>query len=173
MKTKLSVAALLLIASLPAYSQLKTAVVVNATGNSYTNGSVTLDWSVGEMSIVNTAESVSDKLVLTNGFIQPVMVSKHQDLPSFGSDEVTILPNPTHGNCAVKIETGQQGTIAIVVYDQQGKKVTAKRTISFVGPVVERIDLTTQPAGTYVIQVTLTPLAGFRGKTGAFTVVKI
>lgn len=173
MKTKLSVAAFLLVFSLPAYSQLNTPSVVNATGSSGSKDGITLDWSVGEMSIVSTTESRSDKLVLTNGFIQPVMVSKHQNLPAFGADEITVLPNPTHGNCVVKIETKQQGTITIVVQDAYGKNVATKRTVSFVGPVVERINLTAQPAGTYLIQITLTPLPGFIGKSGSLSVVKI
>ena len=173
MKTGLSVIAIFLFFSLPAFSQLNTQAVVNATGNSATNSGLTLEWSVGEMSLVTTTESVSNKFVLTNGFLQPNRVSKNQDLPAFGADEITVLPNPTHGQCAVKIETKQQGVITIAVHDANGKKLLAKKTVSFVGPLVERLDLSAQPSGTYVVQITLTPIAGFIGKSGSVHILKL
>ena len=173
MKTGLSVIALMVFFSLPAFSQLNTQTVVNTAGNSAASNALILEWSVGEMSLVTTTESVSNKFVLTNGFLQPNRVSKNQDLPAFGADEITVLPNPTQGHCAVKIETRQQGVVTIVVSDVNGKKILARKTVSFVGPVIERFDLTSQPQVTYIIQITLTPLAGFIGKTGSVQVVKI
>lgn len=173
MKTKLSVVFLLLLFSAAGYSQSVTPTVINSTGGSFAGNGLQLQWSVGELALVNTMDPPTHRLVLTNGFLQSERVSKHQDLHFFGTDEITILPNPTYGKFAVRIETKQQGRVAIDVFHVNGKRIVTRRTANFVSPLVEKFDLTPQPSGTYLVQVTLTPLPGSSGKTGLFRIVKI
>ncbi|HEV7329801.1 MAG TPA: T9SS type A sorting domain-containing protein [Flavisolibacter sp.] len=173
MKLNLSVLSLLLLFSSAGYAQSITPAVVNATGNNFAGSGLLLDWSVGELALVNTMDPQTHRLVLTNGFIQSERISKHQDLQFFGADEITILPNPTYGKFEVKIETKQQGRVAIDVFDVNGKRIFTRRTANFASPLIEKFDLTPQTSGTYLVQVTLQPLPGFSGKTGLFRVVKI
>ena len=173
MKPKLSVLSLLLLFSLAGNTQAITPAVVNTTGNSYANNGLLLDWSVGELALVNTMDLQTHRLVLTNGFIQSERVSKHQELQFFGADEITILPNPTFGKFEVKMETKQQGRVSIDVFDVNGKRILTRRTANFASPLVEKFDLTSQSSGTYLVQVALTALPGFSGKTGLFRLVKI
>lgn len=173
MNSKLSVLSFLTLISLAGYAQSNTPAVVNSTGSSYVKDGLLLDWSVGEMALTTTMDPQKHQLVITNGFLQSERVSRHQDMSFFGEDEITILPNPTNGRFDVKIETRQQGRVAIDVFNVNGKRIVTRRTANFAPPLVEKFDLTGQPAGTYLIQVTLTPLPGSSGKTGLFRIVKI
>lgn len=170
---KLSVLLLVMLFSAAGYTQSITPAVMNATGGSYAGNGLQLTWSVGEMALVTTMDPPTHRIVLTNGFLQSERVSKHQDMHFFGADEITLLPNPTYGKFAVRIETSQQGRVAIDVFDVNGKRIDTKRTANFVSPLVEKFDLTLHPSGTYLVQVTLTPLPGSSGKTGLFRIVKI
>ncbi|WP_316819368.1 gliding motility-associated C-terminal domain-containing protein [Pedobacter nyackensis] len=54
------------------YGQGISAEVINAAGNSHTQNNITYEWSVGEMTVVETMEN--SRLSLTNGFLQPVVI---------------------------------------------------------------------------------------------------
>lgn len=170
---KLSVLFPVLLFSAAGYTQSITPDVMNVAGGSFAGNGLQLHWSVGEMALVTTMDPPTRRLVLTNGFLQSERVSKHQDMQFFGADEITLLPNPTYGKFDVRIETGQQGRVTIDVFDVNGKRILTRRTANFVSPLVEKFDLTPQPSGTYLVQVTLTPLPGSSGKTGLFRIVKI
>src|SRR4051812_36203780 len=63
------------------WCQSITPTVINSTGDSFKvfgmqskDNSFYLDWSVGEMTLVNTMRSAQDKklyVIITNGFLQP------------------------------------------------------------------------------------------------------
>ena len=129
MKTKALIALLLLNLAVKAQSGLSS--TINTAGNSYAQGYYAVDWSVGELALVNTMTSSNGYVVLTNGLLQPgtpndkINTAKH-----FTSDEIKILPNPTYNKVEINISTMQQGNIAIMVYDAAGKLLMTTKTIS-------------------------------------------
>jgi hypothetical protein len=173
MKTRLTFLSLLLVFSLSGYSQSISTFVVNATGSSDTKNGLMLDWSVGEVALVNTMDYQMHRFILTNGFLQSEYTAKVPGSSFFGAGEVSILPNPTNGKFTVRIENKQQGKVAIDVFDVNGKRIFAGRTAHGSSVIIEKFDLTAQTAGTYLVQVTLTPLIGLAGKTAVFRLVKI
>ena len=69
--------------------------VVNVAGNSSTNGTLTIDWSVGEMALVSTMVSTtyspsSGVVVITNGLLQPEIPTANNS-HLFAADELIEL----------------------------------------------------------------------------------
>jgi hypothetical protein len=157
-------------------AQTITPAVLNSTGGSATEGFYTVDWSVGELTLVNTLMSVDGTLIVTNGFFQPNAWNKTPDETNgstFTADEVTLLPNPTYGNLVVSFHTKQQGTLSIMVYDYAGKELCKKKAVSYGMGGTEKLDLTGQPKGTYLVRIVLTPAPGSVFKTITYKIVKI
>ena len=46
--------------------------VINTTGGTYQQGHFSVDWSVGELAVVNTMQSGDFMVNLTNGFMQTI-----------------------------------------------------------------------------------------------------
>lgn len=172
MKTKVLTALLLL--NLAAKAQTATSSVINAAGNSFSQGYYAIDWSVGELAVVNTMSSPNGYIVLTNGLLQPagsnenINPGKH-----FTSDEIKILPNPTFNRVEINISTLQQGTLNIIIYDAAGKQLMTTKTISNGLQRSEKMDLSAFASGTYLFYIELNPLPGSIRKTGTFKIVKL
>lgn len=172
MKTK-ALAALLLL-NLAAKAQTASSSVINAAGNSFSQGYYAIDWSVGELALVNTMTSSNGYVILTNGLLQPessgenVNPGKH-----FTSDEIKILPNPTYNKVEINISAPQQGTLSIIVYDAAGKQLMSTKTFSNGLQKSEKLDLSTFASGTYLFYIELNPLPGSVRKTGTFKIVKL
>lgn len=157
-------------------AQTITPAVLNSTGGSSTEGFYTVDWSVGELTLVNTLQSVDGTLIVTNGFFQPHAWNKTPDEKNgstFTADEVTLLPNPTYGNLEVLFHTKQQGTLSIIAYDYAGRELCKKKVVSYGMGGTEKLDLTAQPKGTYLIRIALTPAPGSVFKSITYKIVKI
>lgn len=173
MKTKLLLLFALLLFYSFGYSQSISPSVINATGNTFTGGFYSFDWSVGELALVTAMSSADNKYIVTNGFIQTITYDKKSDSNSFTQDELTILPNPTNGPIEVKLQTRQQGTISITVYDVAGRKLLSRQAVSYGLNTIEKIDLSSFAQGTYLIRVSLSPAPGSVNKSGAYKIVKI
>lgn len=173
MKTKLLLLFALLLSYSFSYSQSISPSVINATGNTFTGGFYSFDWSVGELALVNTMSSTNNKYIVTNGFIQTITYDKKSNSNSFTQDELTILPNPTIGPIEVKLQTRQQGTISIIVYDVAGRKLLSRQAVSYGLNTIEKFDLSSFAQGTYLIRVSLNPAPGSVNKSGSYKIVKI
>lgn len=162
----------LLSLQLSANSQLISSSVTNSTGNSYSAGLYSFDWSVGEAAIVQPMKAENGLLVITNGLLQP-------DLPrilpvlTFTDDEIKISPNPTYNKIEVKLATVHSGLLTISVYGAGGQLLhSVKKTCSGAADL-ERIDMSSFPAGTYVMRIELEPKAGSLPKTGSYKLLKL
>ena len=146
--------------------------VVNATGSSFQDSRYQVDWSVGELALVEQMSSSNGQLIITNGFLQPQTLALDMKR-QFNADEVRVLPNPTYDIVEINLQTAQQGVVNMEVYDANGK-VLVRRTVQSKGfGLTERIDLRAQAAGTYFLRINLTPAQGFSPKTGSYKIVKL
>ena len=155
------------------FSQSISPAVVNSSGNTFTEGYYSFDWSVGELALVNTISSDDHSYMITNGFLQISTYDKKSNTKIFTRDELTILPNPTNGPVEINFQTRQQGTITITLYDAAGRKLMSRTAISFGQNTTEKIDLTAFAQGTYLVQISLNPAPGSVSKSGAYKIVKI
>lgn len=154
-------------------AQSSTQSVVNATGSSFKDTRFQVDWSVGELAIIDQMKSANGQLIITNGFLQPqTPVALDRNL-QFNADEVRVLPNPTYDIVEINLLTTQQGTVSMEVYDANGK-VLVRRTVQSLGfGHLERINLAPHAAGTYFLRINLTPAQGYNRKTGSYKIIKL
>jgi hypothetical protein len=162
----------LLVLQSSAKSQLVSSSVTNSAGSSYSQGAYSFDWSVGELAIVETMKAESSLLVLTNGFLQPNLPA-NAPVQSFSDAELKISPNPTYARMDLKFATIHRGLFTISLYDTRGKLLyTGKKFCNGV-PDIERIDLSSFAAGTYVVRVHLDPEKGSMPKSGSYKIIKL
>ena len=149
--------------------------VINASGNSFSKGNYVIDWSVGEMSLIDAMSSADNSTTITNGFLQPFLFEPKisDNFLFFTPGELKILPNPTYNKIEIDFLTNQSGTVSLVLNDASGKFLLSKKIfISGLG-TIERLDLSTYSAGTYFIRLELTPAPGSIRKMGIYKIVKL
>ena len=155
-------------------AQSITPAVVNSSGNTYAKGYYSLDWSVGELALVSTLQSINGSNIITSGFLQPNdFKSKNSDFNSFSDDEIRILPNPTYNNIEINFFTSHKGVLSIYVYDATGKNLLVHKAVSNGIGSIERINLSLFAAGTYLLKIELNPYSGSVWKTGSYKIVKL
>jgi hypothetical protein len=171
MKTLALMASILIAISVR--SQSISSNTLNSSGNSYSQGYYNIDWSVGELSLVNTMES-TPQLIVTNGFLQPNLSATDQDQKHrFTASEIRIMPNPTRGKIEVNVATAEQGTLYFFVYDARGRAIMNDKLLSAGIMVSKFIDLTAFPASTYLVRIELIPSPGFTAKSGSYKIIKL
>jgi hypothetical protein len=168
----LALLALILLNLTSATAQSITPAVINTSGNSYTQGYYSFDWSVGEMALVETSKSIDGRMMITNGFLQPGLNLVNLGR-NFTPDEVKIFPNPTYGNLEINFSTLQQGSLLIRLYDANGKLVISRRTVSYGMGNIEHLNLSHFASGTYFLKIDLDPSLGSMPKTGSYKLVKL
>lgn len=156
------------------FSQATVQQVVNVSGGTYSFGYTNVDWSVGEMSLVNTAVGTNQLIIVTNGFLQPFTThSGNNTNPSFGAEEIKIFPNPSTTYIEINFLTSQKGKLNIRLYDALGQKVYEKQTYSNGNGLVEIIDMQRWAAAGYALHITLDPEAGSIAKKGSYKIIKV
>ena len=148
---------------------------VNSTGGSHRKGNVRLDWSVGEMALVNTLSSPDSGQIITNGVIQPNIAGAKTALRrniSFDKNEILILPNPVRNVLQVNINTGQEGRSMLLLYDEMGNLRYSKLVTTNRDGQVEKIDMTGYLRGNYMLFVEFIFNNGSKNKQGFYKIIK-
>jgi len=163
----------LIVINISAKSQSVSSTVVNCAGNSYSQDYYNIDWSIGELALVNSMQANS-YAIITNGFLQPNTTEYKNDARRyFTNDEITIMPNPTHGKIEVNFSTAQRGTVYLNVYDVNGKMLASDKLLLAGIMVSKFIDLTTFASATYLLKLELKPAPGSVTKSGAYKIIKL
>ncbi len=159
-----------------AIGQIIAPQTVNSTGGSNRKGNLRLDWSVGEMALVNTLSAPDGGNMITNGVIQPqtgVAKSSNNRNVDFIKNEIRILPNPTRGVLDVSINMKQPGQTMLRLYDELGRLRYATTVATDRYQQIERIDMTTFLRGNYMLHVEFAAAYGAGRREGYYTIVKI
>lgn len=149
---------------------------VNVTGGSHRKGNVRLDWSVGEMALVNTLSSPQTGQIITNGVLQPlttVVISNNgiRTRP-FDKNEIRILPNPTRDLLAVSMNMKYEGTATIRLFDVLGNLLYIKTVPANYNGQIEQINMTGYIKGNYMLQVQFVS-SGYKYKEGFYKIIKV
>jgi hypothetical protein len=162
--------------SYAATAQIIAPQTVNVTGGSNRKGNLRLDWSVGEMALVNTLSSPETGHILTNGVLQPlttVVSSGNRTRPvAFDFNEIRILPNPTRHFLAVSMNMKYEGTATLRLFDVLGTLVYAKTVPANRYGQIEQIDMTGYIKGNYMLKVEFVS-AGYKYKEGFYKIIKV
>lgn len=148
---------------------------VNSTGGSHRKGNLRLDWSVGEMALVNTLSSPDSGHIITNGVIQPDIAGAQARIQrniSFVKNEILILPNPVQSMLQVSINTGEQGRSIMRLYDEMGNLRYSRVVTTSRDGQVEKIDLTGYLRGNYMLFVEFIANIGSKKKQGFYKIIK-
>jgi Secretion system C-terminal sorting domain len=154
------------------FAQTITPQVINSSGGSFQKGYHIVDWSIGELALVN--HMFSTDYIVTNGFIQPFTHEPNlfENNYSFGEGEIRILPNPTRDVLEIDFRTKQQGKVSIILVDVLGKTLYKREVTSHGHGQIEKINMTKYAHGSYFLQINLNPFIGFTRKTGAYKIIK-
>jgi hypothetical protein len=147
--------------------------VLNTSGGTHSFGYANIDWSVGEMPLINTGSS--SLLVVTNGFLQPFTEKPSDtDIGSlFSPDEIRIFPNPSTSYVEINFLTQQKGNLSFRLYNSLGQLQFEKTFYSYGLGRIERINMERLPSTEYFLQIVLDPEPGSVRKKGGYKIIKL
>jgi hypothetical protein len=147
-------------------AQFVTPQVINTTGGSYKKGYYALDWSIGEVPLVDEYKATDNTYIVTNGFLQSFTDSPQQPhLPrGFAKDEIIILPNPTSGRLEVNFLMQENGVAQLTLYDAVGGRLLTRSVPLYGYGKFERFDLTSLAGSTYFLLIEFTSTIGLHKK---------
>ena len=150
--------------------------VINSSGGSHEADNTTYEWSVGEISLVNTSQSNDGKLTLTQGFLQPMygIPSRSRKPVAYFENEVRILPNPATEKLVVHYKIPETGKLKMTLYNETGKLVFRKTIENSGQDSFETIYVSNLPNGTYILNIRITPTDDKQSpRSNSFKIVKI
>ena len=156
-------------------AQSITPSVINVAGGFSKKDQVQLEWSVGEMALVQQMDARQNNTIVTNGFLQPYLVNPGNTsiVALFEPNEVKIFPNPATQFVEVNFFTRQKGKFNFNLYDAAGKLVFTEDVPSYGVDLILRIPVTHLASGTYMLHINLASPSGFLSKSGAYKIITI
>jgi Secretion system C-terminal sorting domain len=143
--------------------------ILNASGGTakLPNKNYYIDWSVGEMVLVNTMHNVGFKglFIVTNGFLQPVKNNDDEDdddyeddkflkpNPEYTNIQLRVYPNPASNYVMVEFPMQEAGKIRLTLFNSMGQIVYDKEITTYGHHTTERISMTPFMQGTYLLRV--------------------
>jgi hypothetical protein len=158
-----------------AYAQSIAPQTVNATGGNHRKGNLRLDWSVGEMALVNTLSSPTTGSIITNGVIQPltgVVSGSGSRTRPFDDNEIRILPNPTRHLLAVSMNINYEGTATLRLFDVLGNLLYKKTVPANRYGQIEQINMSGYIKGHYMLKIEFVS-SGYKYKEGLYKIIKV
>lgn len=158
------------------HAQSITPQTINIAGGTYYHGYYSIDWSIGELALVNQLQSSDATTIVSNGLIQPLTdrfntVNYSQ---AFLADEIRILPNPTYDILEVNYLSFMRGPVVFKLYDVQGRLLYARSTNSYGFGFIERINMTGFASGTYMLHISVNSIdPGAFKKSGVYKILKV
>lgn len=168
MKIKLAKSLGLLLGLLGGFSAFSQSAINSAGGSRVIAGN-THSWSVGEMTVVNTA--TAGNITVTHGVLQPdggpTAVSK-TTLPGL----FEVFPNPATDAIRFRYQFPQAGTLQCTLIDATGKRVFSNHYSALSGGGSETLPLQNLAVGTYLLDIQFTDVNKVISTT-AYTIQKI
>ena len=150
--------------SLPAAGQQATASGSGSGGDN----SFTLHWSVGELTLVNTARNGA--FVLTQGLLQGKSLKRY-DGGGITAGELVIYPNPTSDILTVQTGFLGSGGLSLRLYDVQGRLMDPPlESVSTYGTQI--LSLKKYASGTYMLHASFRSASG-EVRTGIYRIVRL
>jgi len=119
--------------------------LVSSSGDTYTNSSYQLDWSIGECV---TETQAADNYIITQGFHQgKYFITELEDLQEL--IKMQIYPNPTSDVLNLEIEKSGIDNFQYKIYDFSGQELKSADIKSN----TEQINFETYSTGTYLISI--------------------
>lgn len=117
--------------------------VVATAGETYSSGTVIVDWTLGEI----MTESYDGTLVLTQGFHQPELKITSIKTPLADLGPVKVYPNPSTGR--ISIEREKSGELQVLLLDMSGRVILQQQTAA----VLTELELSHLATGIYILRL--------------------
>jgi hypothetical protein len=128
----------------------------NTGGGSGQANNIIFDWSIGELTLVNTAQN--GNLMFTNGVLQGKLVA-FTVTGGISNGELFVTPNPTTGILNIQAGFLEPGQLSMSLYDAQGKLlIRTNETISSFGS--RTMNLIPFASGLYLLHAEFKPNTG-------------
>ncbi len=143
---------LLMLAAIGAQAQSIGPKTLNATGGTVTISGNTYEWSVGEMTVINTASSST--LVVTQGVLQPTTPTTGiKKTESFTAQQLKVYPTPTQNTLFIQPDFNKSGQLQCYVTDAAGKEILKHEANLQTGNEKQQINMESLAAGNYMLVV--------------------
>jgi len=149
-----------LLAAFQTQAQSISPSVMNANGGQKVIAGNTYEWSVGEMTLVNTTNTPG--LIVTNGVLQPAETTAGIDDFTFGNGQMDVYPNPAEKEVFIQPELPPNTKMQMTLTDILGKMLMQSEVMLSTGHEKQIIDLRTYPAGNYMLMIRAEDKAGQR-----------
>jgi hypothetical protein len=166
------------------YGQSNITQAVNASGGTSQNNSYSIEWSIGELTLINELDAPDSSYILTNGFIQPTdgLVQPPLQQPpilfnavELSTADVHIFPNPTHDILEIQFLQNIAGKIAVQLYNESGRLVYKHEIFSYGPGLIEKINMKGFNNGIYILNIKrLSPISDrYDLETTSFKIIKL
>lgn len=137
-----------LICTLATQAQIKFESTINTTGSAAANGTMQLEWSMGEQ--ISIQQFTAGSLIITTGILQGSVV-KIAD-PTINA-EIKLFPNPANDFFNASLQFTKTGKMHLQIFDMTGKQLSTFSKNYAVGIYSEKFVTKQLPAGSYIVQV--------------------
>ncbi|WP_276132445.1 T9SS type A sorting domain-containing protein [Polluticoccus soli] len=145
--------------------------IINAAGDATIIGSDVHEWSVGEMTLVNSF--VSSNLVVTQGVLQPAPFATGIDKVDASIQQLLVYPNPTHDVLTLEPQFQNGGQLQYTLADASGKSILRGTFTLKTGNEKQELDLHSLAAGHYVLSVSFQAPANSTDHRSSFKIEKL
>ena len=144
------------------YGQSQISQVINASGGTSQNRGYRIEWSIGELALINEMDAVDSSHILTNGFLQPtdtLIQPPLQQKPiffnniEFSTADVRIFPNPTQDILEIHFLQNIAGKIVVQLYSEPGYMIYKHEIFAYGPGLVEKINMKGFTKGIYILNI--------------------
>jgi hypothetical protein len=139
-----------------------------ATAAEATAGNITISYTIGEITLVESWQK--GNLLVTQGVLQPLQVSKEDGFGGFNDEEIKVYPNPVPNLLFIKIGLHNAGKIFLQLYDAAGK-LLINENIDYSGFTTRQYQLTGYAGAAYLLRIQFHSSSG-RIKQGTYKIIK-
>jgi Secretion system C-terminal sorting domain len=149
--------------------------VINSTGSSSEGGGYSLQWSIGELALVNQMNAEDGSYILTNGFVQPMQASYNNLGIYVGSNNVRIYPNPTSDILEIDFLQNISGNITIQLSNNAGQIMYTNEIAVYGFGFIEKINMKKFTKGNYTLYIRrITPGSGlYESQPAVYKIIKL
>jgi hypothetical protein len=140
-----------------------------ATSNQATVGNVVVNYTIGEMVLVNDVKSTG--LWVTQGIMQPDVANGIVNYSAFTDGDIKVFPNPTPDLLSVQISILKPGKMQLQLVDALGQILIAD-AFEVTTFLLKKYDFKKYANATYVLKLTFKSNDGIIDKRGSFKIVK-
>lgn len=160
---------ILLIASILLSFWSNAQTILNSTGGTNTIAGNTYSYSIGEMTLVNTATSAN--IIVTQGLLQPSAGgTRISDVP-METNQLSVYPTPSDDIINIEAHFNHSGNLSAIIYDLNGRELIQKEWQLVTGNEKNNISLNSLTSGTYMLQTRYTQ--GDHTSSKSFKIQKI